>query len=91
MSYHLIVRNPFGGYTTGARITDPAIVTAILADERQKHVVRVVPPKNDLPGAATPAATLKLLPPAATPAAATAVVTASARSAAPAAEPKGQN
>ena len=41
MAFHLIVRNPFDGYEKGTHISDADKVTAILADHRHEHVIKI--------------------------------------------------
>ena len=43
MTFHLIVRHPFGDHDRGDRITDPEEV-ARLSDTGSDHVVRVAAP-----------------------------------------------
>lgn len=43
MAIHLVVREPFGDYPKGAKITDPAEVEALLAD-KGAHVIKVSAP-----------------------------------------------
>ncbi len=42
-SPHLIVHNPFGNYSKGALITDPAEVQRVLSGDNRAHVHRIVP------------------------------------------------
>ena len=42
MTFHLICVHPFGKYTKGQRITDPAEIAVLLTD-REHHFVRVAP------------------------------------------------
>lgn len=37
---HLLVRSPFGGHDEGARITDPKLVSDILAGPHALHVMQ---------------------------------------------------
>ena len=46
MSFHLIVRQPFGEYSRGDRITEPDDV-ARLASEAAEHVARVAAPEPE--------------------------------------------
>ena len=46
MTFHLIVRHPFGHYERGERITDPDEV-ARLAEECGEHVIRVAIPEAE--------------------------------------------
>ncbi len=46
MSFHLIVRHPFGTYNRGDRITDPDDV-ARLATDAADHVARVAVPEPE--------------------------------------------
>jgi len=45
--FNLIVKEPFGYYSKGQRITDPAEVAAILAGEQEGHVIKVATPSAD--------------------------------------------
>lgn len=42
--FHLVVSDPFDGYERGAHITDPELIAAILADERETRVRRIAAP-----------------------------------------------
>lgn len=42
MEFHLIVREPFGGYAKGEKITDPEKITEILSGENEHHVIKIV-------------------------------------------------
>lgn len=42
MEFHLIVREPFGGYAKGEKITDQSKVAEILAGENEHHVLKIV-------------------------------------------------
>ena len=42
MQFHLIVREPFGGYTKGEKITDQSKGAEILAGENEHHVIKIV-------------------------------------------------
>ncbi|CAH2603208.1 protein of unknown function [Rhodovastum atsumiense] len=44
MAYHLFVREPFGDWKKGDKITDPATVARILGDEDAAHVVKTAAP-----------------------------------------------
>ncbi len=50
MTFHLIVRHPFGDYQRGDRITDPDDV-ARLASDAGEHVTRVAAPDTTPPSA----------------------------------------
>lgn len=41
MQFHLIVREPFGGYAKGEKITDAKKVAEILAGENEHHVIKI--------------------------------------------------
>lgn len=41
MEFHLIVREPFGGYAKGEKITDQSKVAEILSGENEHHVVKI--------------------------------------------------
>jgi hypothetical protein len=41
MEIHLVVVKPFGGFSRGDVITDPARITGILGSEQARFVVRV--------------------------------------------------
>lgn len=41
MEFHLIVREPFGGYKKGEMITDADKVKEILAGENEHHVIKI--------------------------------------------------
>lgn len=65
----LIVRHAFGAYQPGERITDPHLITAILAGESEFAVTPIVQPEGDLGrvieanGVAPPRATISQSPP----------------------------
>ena len=48
MSFHLVVRHPFGDYSRGDRITDPDDVVRLAVDAAD-HVARVAVPEAEEP------------------------------------------
>lgn len=41
MQFHLVVKEPFGGYAKGEMITDQSKVAEILASENEHHVIKI--------------------------------------------------
>lgn len=44
MEFHLVVKEPFGGYAKGDEITDPKLVSEILGSENESHVIKRAAP-----------------------------------------------
>lgn len=51
MDFHLIVKEPFGGYAKGDEITDSAEVARVLASENENHVIKRAAPPAEPPKA----------------------------------------